>query len=80
MLQKPTSGLIGGCLVRAWSSPSLIPHLFGSVAVRTKKTVYDALTNGRWISDIQVALTLDVQVEYLTLLDLLSNVELQLEC
>ena len=63
-----------------------IPHLFvsvlfGSVAVRqTKKTVYDALTNGRWISDIQVALTLDVQVEYLALLDLLSNVELQLEC
>ena len=38
--------------------------------------MYDALTNGRWISDIQVALTLDVQVEYLTLLDLLSNVEL----
>lgn len=56
------------------------PHLFAAVATRAKgRTVFDALNNRRWISDLKGALTVNVLLEYLQLWDLLENVELQPE-
>jgi hypothetical protein len=38
-----------------------LPHLFGVVTARGKgRTVFDALDNKRWISDLKGALTVDV--------------------
>ena len=56
----------------------LVPNLFGAISSRAKKrTVHDALTERRWVSDIRGALSLAVLTEYLALWDLLSNVVLQ---
>jgi hypothetical protein len=45
-----------------------LPHLFSSIAARARKrSVYDAITDGRWISDIKGALTVPVLIEYLHL-------------
>jgi hypothetical protein len=41
-----------------------------------KRTVYEALSEGRWVTDINGALSLDVLVEYLGLWDLLADREL----
>ena len=62
------------------SLKQFLPHLFSAIPARARKrTVYDALTGGRWISDIRGALSVQVLVEYLYLWDLLSIVELQPE-
>ncbi|XP_012704012.1 uncharacterized protein LOC105915054 [Setaria italica] len=62
------------------SLDKLVPHLFGTVSKRAKKrTVYEALTEMRWIADIRGALTVAVLSEYLGLWDLLSEVVLQPE-
>ena len=57
----------------------LVPHLFGAIPnlVKRRRTVYEALTNMRWVADIKGALTLDVLVEYLGLWDLLAERVLQ---
>ena len=55
-----------------------LPHLFSAIAVRARRrTVYDAISGRRWISDIKGALNMQVLIEYLHLWDLLSNIELQ---
>jgi len=57
-----------------------LPHLYSAVAVRARKrTVFDAITDGRWISDIRGALSVQVLIEYVHLWELLSDVELQPE-
>jgi hypothetical protein len=45
----------------------LAPHLFNSISnqARKRRTVYEALTERRWVTDIKGALTLDVLVEFL---------------
>jgi hypothetical protein len=51
----------------------VVPHLFSIISGRTKKrTVFDGLTDMRWVSDIRGALTVPVLAEYLELWDLLS--------
>jgi len=66
------------CWVLGQSLKQTLPHLFNAIAVRARKrTVYDAITDGRWISDIRGALNVQVLIEYLHLWDLLSNIELQ---
>ena len=58
----------------------LAPLLFNSVSSRAKKrTVYDALTDGRWVADIRGARTVGVLTEFLDLWDLLAEVVLQPE-
>jgi len=48
------------------------------VAARAKgRTVFYALNNRRWVSDLKGALTVNVLLEYLQLWELLDNVELQ---
>jgi hypothetical protein len=44
-----------------------------------KRSVFDALTDARWITDIKGALTLEVLAEYLELWEVLSNFSLQTE-
>jgi len=41
--------------------------------------VFDAITDGSWISDIRGALSVQVLIEYIHLWELLSDVELQPE-
>jgi len=54
-----------------------VPNLFGAISSRARKrTVHDALTDQRWVSDIRGALSLAVLREYLGLWDLLSNIML----
>ncbi|XP_022684049.1 uncharacterized protein LOC111257920 [Setaria italica] len=66
--------------IHGQSLDKLVPHLFGSISNRAKKrTVHEALTDRRWVTDIRGALTLDVLVEYLGLWDLLSERALQPE-
>jgi hypothetical protein len=56
----------------------VVPHLFHTISRRAKKrTVFDALTDMRWVSDIRGALTVAVLDEYLELWDMLSEVVLQ---
>ena len=58
----------------------LVPHLFATIAPRAqKRSVFDALTDARWITDIKGALTLEVLAEYLELWEVLSNFSLQTE-
>jgi hypothetical protein len=55
-----------------------LPHLFNAMSARAKgRTVYVALSNRRWVSDLKGALTINVLLEYLQLWGLLDNVELQ---
>lgn len=62
------------------SLDKLMPHLFGTVNSRAKKrTVHEAITGRKWISDIRGALTVEVLTEYLGLWDILSDVMLQPE-
>ena len=57
-----------------------MPHLFAAIAPRARKrSVFDALTAARWITDIKGALTLEVLAEYLELWEVLSNFSLQTE-
>ena len=58
----------------------MVPHLFEAISSRAKRrTVHEAMTDRRWVSDIRGALTVNVLIEYLGLWDLLLNVELQPE-
>ena len=58
----------------------IVPHFFGTISNRARKrSVHEAMTEMRWISDIRGALTVDVLAEYLVLWDLLSDVVLQPE-
>jgi hypothetical protein len=53
-----------------------LPHLFNAMSARAKgRTVYVALSNRRWVSDLKGALTINVLLEYLQLWGLLDNVE-----
>jgi len=62
------------------SLEQLLPHLFRAVTARgRKRTVYAALENRSWVTDIKGALTVDVILEYLQLWDLLQGFELQPE-
>jgi hypothetical protein len=63
------------------SLDKLVPHLFSSISNRARKrTVFEALTEGRWVADIRgSALTVVVLIEYLDLWDLLIEVELKPE-
>ena len=71
-----SSGLTGGWLGKAWSA--LSHTLFLVVTARGReRTIFDALDNRRWVSDLKGALTLDVIFEYLQLWDFLENYELQ---
>jgi len=57
-----------------------MPHLFSAIATRARKrSVYDAITGGKWVSDIRGALSVPVLIEYLHLWGLLSNVVLHPE-
>jgi hypothetical protein len=52
----------------------LVPHLFGAITGREKeRTVFDAVTDMRWVSDIRGALTVDVLAEYLGVRDRCYN-------
>jgi hypothetical protein len=56
----------------------VVPHLFNAISRRAKKrTVFDALTDMLWVSDIRGALTVAVLDEYLELWHMLSEVVLQ---
>ena len=58
----------------------MVPHLFEAISSRAKRrTVHEAMTDRRWVSDIRGALTVNVLIEYLGLWDLLLDVELQPE-
>ena len=58
----------------------IVPYLFGIISSRARKrSVHEAITEMRWISDIRGALTIDVLAEYLALEDLISDVVLQSE-
>jgi len=68
------------CWLLGQSLKHALPHLFSAIAVRARKrSVYDAFSGRRWISDIKGALSVPVLIEYLHLWELLSNVELQPE-
>jgi hypothetical protein len=57
-----------------------VPHLFGAIAGRAKKrTVLDAVTDMRWVSDMKGALTVDVLAEYLGVWNMISQLVLQPE-
>ena len=62
------------------SLEQFLPHLFRAVTARgRKRTVFAALENRSWVTDIKGALTVDVILEYLQLWDLLQGFELQPE-
>jgi len=68
------------CWLHGRSLDMMVPHLFGTISNRARKrTVHEAMTERRWISDIRGALTVVVLAEYLWLWDLLSEVVLQPE-
>jgi len=55
-----------------------VPNLYGSVPNRARKrTVFEAMTELRWVRDIRGATTVAVLAEYFRLWDLLSEVVLQ---
>jgi hypothetical protein len=58
------------------SRMELTPYLFGSVPKRraNKRSVQEALTNDRWLEDIQGNISVDTLMEYLVLWDIISNV------
>jgi hypothetical protein len=60
---------------------NLAPRLFAIVPKRisNKRTVLEALTNRKWISDIKGALSVGALVDYLNLWELLSEIVLQPE-
>jgi len=42
----------------------MVPHLFGAISSRPKRrTVHEAMTDRRWVSDIRGALTVNVLIE-----------------
>jgi hypothetical protein len=57
----------------------IAPRLFAAVPRRkiNRHSIYDALTDRKWVSDIQGALSVGVISEFLQLWDILLNVELQ---
>lgn len=62
------------------SLDKLVPHLFGLLSSWAKKrTVYEALTDGRWVSDLRGAHSVAFLTEYFNLWELLANVVLQLD-
>jgi hypothetical protein len=59
------SGLTDGCMVRA---AQLVPNLYGSVPNRARKrTVFEAMTELRWVRHIRGAITVAVLAEYFRL-------------
>jgi hypothetical protein len=60
---------------------SLAPRLFAIIPKRiaNRRTVLEALSNRKWISDIKGALSVGVLVDYLNLWELLSEIVLQPE-
>jgi hypothetical protein len=53
----------------------MVPQLVGTISSRARKrTVYEGGFDGRWISDIRRALSVNVLAEYLGLWHLLSEV------
>jgi hypothetical protein len=60
---------------------SLAPRLFATIPKRiaNRRTVLEALSNRKWISDIKGALSVGVLVDYLNLWELLSEIVLQPE-
>jgi hypothetical protein len=58
---------------------SLAPRLFAIIPKRiaNRRTVLEALSNRKWISDIKGALSVGVIVEYSNLWELLSEIVLQ---
>jgi len=79
-MEKKNTCFWTDCWVLGQSLKQTLPHLFNAIAIRARKrTVYDAITGGRWISDIRGALSVQVMIEYLHLWELLYNVELQPE-
>ncbi|CAO2038521.1 unnamed protein product [Urochloa humidicola] len=66
--------------VHGKSLEKLVPHLFGAIPTRARKrTVHEALTDMRWVTDIKGALTLNVLWEYFGLWHFLAGFELQPE-
>jgi hypothetical protein len=62
------------------SLDQLVPTLFGSVNNKARKrTVYEALTEMKWVQDIRGATTVPVLIEFFKLWDLLSDLTLQPE-
>ena len=60
------------------SLAQLVPNLYGSVPNRARKrTVFEAMTELRWVRDIRGATTVAVLAEYFRLWDILSEVVLQ---
>ena len=60
------------------SLDQLVPTLFGSVNNKARKrTVYEALTEMKWVQDIRGATTVPVLIEFFKLWDLLSDLTLQ---
>jgi hypothetical protein len=57
----------------------LAPRLFGIIPKKfaQKRTVQEALSNGRWIDDIRGALTVEAISYYLCLWEMLSDIEIQ---
>lgn len=60
------------------SLDKLVPHLFGLISSRAKeRTIYEALTDGRWVADNRGVHTVAFLTEYLNLWQLLTEVLLQ---
>jgi len=56
----------------------IAPNLVKSVHKQTaKRTVAQALLNGKWVEDIKGALTVQILVEYLQIWDLVDGLTLQ---
>jgi hypothetical protein len=60
------------------SLAQLVPNLYGSVSARARnRTVFEAMTDMRWVQDVRRATTVPFMAEYFRLWDLLSEVVLQ---
>ena len=58
----------------------LVPHLFEAISVRARKrTVLEAVSDLRWVSDIRGALTVNVLAEFLGVWNLIAHLVLQPE-
>jgi hypothetical protein len=57
----------------------IVPCVYALVSKRTaaKRTVLEALINDKWVEDIQDSISLEALMKYLTLWDMISEVDLQ---
>jgi hypothetical protein len=56
----------------------LAPKLFAAVPKKIDRTVHEALSNRRWLTDIRGAITVGVLADFLDLWDILCSINLHL--